>query len=79
MLPEAIVRHYKAKAEGATFFGQPVEHMTRDELLAVIGAAGEEAQGLRAQFRWLVDATAPASIPVRPGVRPTDWPVWAPP
>lgn len=43
-IPQYIVDKFKSQAVGMKFFGHPVESLTRDELLAALGAAQSQEQ-----------------------------------
>ena len=49
VIPKDFVDEYLKKAKGSTFFGVPIENLSRDELIACLAVAGEEITSKREQ------------------------------
>lgn len=50
-LPESFIEQYKPKADGTTVFGVPLLELSREELLAVVGYIGHEAEQTKQRYR----------------------------
>jgi hypothetical protein len=47
MIPKHIIDEHKTAAEGATFYGVPIEQLDREALLSMIGCLSKELRGSR--------------------------------